>query len=369
MLRGIAQYAQQYGRWSILHEEMTIDSGLPSWLMQSAVDGVIARVDQHTIEPLRNLRVPIIDVRCRHRYDGVTQVETNDQMVAEQAFDHLTQRGFQRLGFCGYHGAHFSENRFQPFQELAERHQIPLSTYEVAGTSRNSLSEIERAGIIDADPLHKWLRSLTVPCGIFVCNDICGQQVLNACRNLGILVPDDIGVVGVDDDDAICTLCDPPLSSVKPDTQRIGFLAAQKLEHQIRTGHTNATTEYVPPLGVSQRLSTQVVALEDREIAKACRFIREHACDGIDVSHVVQLSSLSRRQLERRFREQLNRTPFEEITAIQVARVKQLLEESTMILEEIADLAGYSHKERMSAVFKRHTGLSPGAYRKQHRGQ
>lgn len=122
--------------------------------------------------------------------------------------------------------------------------------------------------------------------------------------------------------------------------------------------------KYVPPKEIVQRLSTQVNAVEDRELARVSRFIREHACDGIDVSDVAQFTSLSRRQLERRFRNELKRSLHEEITANQIDRVKQLLRESTMTLEQIAPLAGYSHKERLSAVFKRETGQTPGEYRR-----
>ena len=111
-------------------------------------------------------------------------------------------------------------------------------------------------------------------------------------------------------------------------------------------------------------MSTQVIAVEDREVARVCRFIREHACDGIDVKDVAEFTSLSRRQLERRFRSELNRTPHEEITAVQVARVKQLLRETDMTLEQITALTGYGHKERLGTVFRRECGEAPGAYRR-----
>ena len=122
--------------------------------------------------------------------------------------------------------------------------------------------------------------------------------------------------------------------------------------------------ELVAPKSVSERLSTNVVAVDDQELANVCRFIRQHACDGINVSDVTGITSLSRRQLERRFREELGRTPHEQITTTQIDRVKQLLRETDMTLEQIAPKAGYSHKESLSAVFKRETGETPGDYRR-----
>ena len=209
-----------------------------------------------------------------------------------------------------------------------------------------------------------WLASLARPTGLFVCNDIRGQQVLNACRGLDLTVPDDIAVIGVDDDDAICPLSDPPLSSVRPDAERVGYQAAETLHAMMNGKPAPTSVQYVSPTTVVQRMSTQALAVEDREVARVCRFIREHACDGIDVNDVAEFTSLSRRQLERRFRNELNRTPHEEITAAQVAKVKQLLVETRMTLEQIASLAGYSHKESLSAVFKREVGETPGEYRR-----
>lgn len=156
-----------------------------------------------------------------------------------------------------------------------------------------------------------------------------------------------MGVIGVDDDDAICPLSDPPLSSVRPNAERVGYRAAEILDILISGQPPPAAVEYISPHGVVQRMSTQVMAVEDREIARVCRFIREHACDGIDVNDVAEFTSLSRRQLERRFRSELNRTPHEEITAVQIAKVKQLLRETNMTLEQISPLAGYSHKESL----------------------
>ena len=168
----------------------------------------------------------------------------------------------------------------------------------------------------------------------------------------------------MDDDDAICPLSDPPLSSVRPDAERVGYRAAEILDAMMNGKPASTSVEYISPTTVVQRMSTQVIAVEDREVARVCRFIREHACDGIDVNDVAEFTSLSRRQLERRFRNELNRTPHEEITTAQITKVKQLLRETEMTLEQIAPLAGYTHKESLSAVFKREVGETPGDYRR-----
>ena len=239
-----------------------------------------------------------------------------------------------------------------------------MAVYETPGQRNAPVTSIEETGLVDVRPMSTWLASLAPPTGLFVCNDIRGQQVLNACRGLDLAVPDDIGVIGVDDDDTICPLCEPPLSSVRPDAERAGYRAAEILDAMMNGKPAHTAVEYIPPSGVVQRMSTQVIAVEDREVARVCRFIREHACDGIDVNDVADFTSLSRRQLERRFRSELNRTLHEEITAAQITKVKQLLIETNMTLEQIAPLAGYTHKERLSAVFRREMGATPGDYRR-----
>lgn len=364
LLRGVALFARTFGDWSLLHQEMTIDAALPDWMMDSELSGVIGRVDTHTIDSLRQMQVPIVDVRCRQKFDGIPQVETDDRAVAQMAFDHLWDRGFRRFAFCGYQHTHYSEARLRFFAELVTTAGCTLSVYETPGEPDTSITRIEQSGVVDSEHLSDWLDTLHRPTGLFVCNDIRGQQVLNACRNIDLTVPDDIAVIGVDNDDAICPLSDPPLSSIRPNAERVGYRAAEILHEMLNGQPAPSSTEFVPPIEVVQRLSTQVSAVEDREIAKVCRFIRDHACEGIDVNSVAELTTLSRRQLERRFKAELNRTLHEEITLVQVGKVKQLLRETKMTLEQIAPLAGYSHKERLCAVFKRETGQTPGEHRR-----
>lgn len=363
LLRGVALFARTRTNWSLLHQEMTIDATLPGWMTESAISGTIARVDNHTIDSLSRLHVPIVDVRCRRQFPGVPQVETDDRAVAKLAFEHLWDRGFRRFAFCGFQFAHYSEARLKFFQEFVACANCPLSIYESPGQKDTALTFIEQSGLVDSKAISEWLSKLDRPTGLFVCNDIRGQQVLNVCRSLSIAVPDDIGIIGVDDDDAICPLTDPPLSSVKPNAEQVGYRAAEILFDVIHGQAAPTATEFVAPLKVVQRLSTEVNAVEDREVARVCRFIREHACKGINVNDVAEFTTLSRRQLERRFRAEFDRTPHEEITAVQVARVQQLLRETEMTLEQMTPLAGYSHKESLSAVFKRETKETPGEYR------
>lgn len=364
LLKGVALFARTRTNWSLLHQEMLIDDMPPDWLETSGVSGVIARVDTHSVRRLRELRVPVVDVRCRHNFQSMPRVDTDDQAVARLAFEHLLERGFEQFAFCGYESTHYSTTRLRFFREHVQSGGFPLSVYESPSAATTGTTATERSGISDSTGMTDWLQTLKPPTGLFVCNDIRGQQVLNMCRLVGIDIPDSIGVVSVDDDDAICPLCDPPLSSVQPDAQGVGYRAAEILGEMINGLPAHSRLELVAPKGVTGRLSTQVLATPDREVAQASRFIREHACEGIKVTDVAEHVAISRRQLERRFRTELNHTIHEEITATQIARVKQLLVETDLTLDQLAPLAGYDYKEMLISVFKRETSETPGEYRR-----
>jgi LacI family transcriptional regulator len=220
----------------------------------------------------------------------------------------------------------------------------------------------------EARELARWLKELPKPVGIMACYDIRGQQVLDACRGAGLAVPDEVAVIGVDNDTLLCELASPPLSSVIPNAHRAGYEAAALLDKLMEGKRVPATARLIAPLGIAERQSTDVLAVDDRNVARAVQFIREHACEGINVSDVLRVVPLSRRVLEQRFQRLLGCTPREEILHVRLARVKQLLGETELPLYLVAERTGFEHVEYLSVVFKRETGRTPSAWRQEARG-
>jgi LacI family transcriptional regulator len=190
------------------------------------------------------------------------------------------------------------------------------------------------------------------------------QQLLDTCRQLGIAVPDEVAVIGVDNDELLCNLCDPPLSSVIPDARRTGYLAAELLQQAMEGKKVPAEGHFIEPLGVATRQSTDVLAIEDREIAAVVRYIRLHACSGITVKDILRDIPMSRRVLENRFIKWVGKTPHEAILQQRLDRVKVLLRETELPLDKIAIQTGFEHPEYLSVVFRKHFGMPPGAYRR-----
>jgi LacI family transcriptional regulator len=180
-----------------------------------------------------------------------------------------------------------------------------------------------------------------------------------------VSVPDELAVLGVDNDELLCDLADPPLSSVIPDTRRTGYEAARLLEAMMAGERVPPVAHLVSPLGVATRQSTDVLATDDGDLSAAVRFIREHATEGIRVEDVLRAVPLSRRALEARFKQQLGRTPHQEVLRLRIERVKELLAETDLSLTAIAHRTGYAHVEYLSVAFKRETGVPPSVYRAQ----
>jgi LacI family transcriptional regulator len=293
---------------------------------------------------------------------------TDDGAGARIAAAHLLERGFRQFAYCGFVGTPYSDERSRVFNQVIERAGFRCFTYESPMHLRGRNPEkAEIEGRLSEEHVMRWLRKLPRPIGLMACNDARGQQVLNACRDLGIQVPDEMAVIGVDNDDVICDLCDPPLSSVVPNTAKIGYEAAALLERMMRGEAAPRRPIYIEPVGIVTRRSTDVLAIENADVTAALRFIRDHACDGISVEDVITHVSLSCSALERQFSKTLGRTPKAEIVRVRLERVKQLLAETVCPLKKIALEAGFKHTEYMCAVFKSKFGQTPGQYRAQAR--
>lgn len=363
LLRGIVQYVrEQHTPWSMHLFEQGRGDAPPAWLAKWQGDGIIARVENRAIaRVVRKTGLPVVDVSAARILTDVPCVETNDQAIARAAAEHLIERGFRRFAFVGEQPFKWSQWRRDYFREYLEQQGLPCDVYETPGDDPRQVSGREQQRLID------WLRRLTHPVGIMACYDIKAQQVLDACRICELAVPEEIAVVGVDNDELLCNLSFPPLSSVEPDTMRTGYEAAAYLDRMMSGESVPPDTILLDPVGVVTRQSTDVLAIDDRAIASAVRYIREHAYDGINVSDVLKQVPLSRRAFEKRFQDLIGRTPHEEIVRLRIERVKQLLAETDLSTEVIAQRAGFSYVEYLSVAFKRATGLSPRDYRQIHR--
>jgi len=367
LLMGIAKYVRIHGPWSVEFQEGDPGESIPPWFDRWKWDGVIARVTSMEIsDSLLASKAPVVDLSGILPESGFPRIRSDETLVGRMAADHLLERGFKRFAFCGFEGMDWSDSRREGFkQRVAEAgHSCEVFAIPQQGSAK-SASNYEEHGERQEKDMKRWLASLVKPCGLMACNDARGRQLLNCCRDLGIAVPDELAVIGVDKDEIFCELSDLPLSSVILNAQQIGFEAAAMLARMMAGEKNPPKVNVIKPVGVLARQSTDVLAIEDRHVAEALRCIREHACNGLDVESLLKVVPLSRSVLERRFTQSLGSSPKAEILRVRIERVCRLLTESELTLAEIAYKAGFEHPEYMSRLFKNRMGITPGEFRKQ----
>ncbi len=362
LLQGIISYVRAHQPWSIYLPEQGRGDPSADWLPRWRGDGLIARIENARIAALVDQTgLPVVDVSAGRYLPRAPCVETDNRAIAEAAVDHFLERGFRNLAFCGEPVFAWSNERQHFFQQIAAQrglHSFLFTLSSARGRKKVLLARQQQE-------LAEWVRSLPKPAGVFACYDIKAQQLLEACRTIDVAVPEELAVLGVDNDELLCNLATPPLSSIIPNSHRTGYEAAALLD-RLLTGH-KVSPEVVPiaPLGIQTRQSTDTLALDNRDVAAAVRFIREHACAGINVEDVLSAVPLSRRVLESLFRKYLGRTPHEEIVRLKIERVKLLLAETDLSMAEIARRAGFPYVEYLSAAFKKAVGMAPRQYRRQ----
>lgn len=363
LLDGIIGFVQRHGRWSVYLPEQERGADPPDWLRRWKGDGIIARIETHEIaRAVRATRLPVVDVSAGRFIEDIPWFETDDQQIAKLAATHLLERGFRNLAFCGDPGFQWSAWRESQFAGCVEAAGAKYFLHQSVPRNNPAYSWNR-----DRRSLLSWLKKLPRPVGIMACYDIKAQQVLAICRDEEIAVPDEVAVIGVDNDRRLCELCDPPLSSVVPNAWKTGFEAASLLDRMMTGEAVSAEGRLIAPLGVQTRQSTDVLAIDDPDIVAAIRVIRARACAGVNVNQILQEIPMSRRVFESRFRKLLGRTPHAEILRLRIDRCRQLLSETDLPLTEIARVCGFPHAEYLSVTFKRETGETPREFRNGHR--
>lgn len=360
---GIAEYVRAHAPWSIYVEQRDLAAEPPPWLTRRIWDGIIVRpTTTRLVRTFNRLKIPAVDLNDRLTGFGIPRIRSDDEAIGRMAAEHLLERGFKSFGFCGFKGEAWAQRRRKGFLDAITERGFPCGVYESYWKGPKALR-----WDTDQDRISAWLQTLPRPLGVGTCSDARGQHLLESCRRLDLAVPENVAVIGVDNEEQLCRLCDPPLSTVLPNARRIGFAAAELLQKMMSTGKTPARAEWViPPVGVVARQSTDVLAIDDPKVAAAVRYIRENACQGICVDDVLRQVPISRSLLELRFREQLGRTPHAEIRHVQLERARQLLIESEIPLKQVAQLAGFVHVEYFNYFFKQSIGQTPGAFRRAH---
>ena len=392
LLAGVGRFARLHGQWSTFVDERGLSDPIPDWVASGDFDGIIVRASRReTLEQVMGFGIPTVCLGEENPTSAIS-VMNDDEACAELAAQHLLERGFSNFGFLGHRGFVWSDVRRDHFLRALALVGRDCEVLEASIETTREAPWYQRR-----ERLATWIAGLDKPVGILACYDAAARTILEVCRDLNLLVPEQVAVLGVDNDEVLCDLCDPPLTSVAPDTEAIGMRAAQLLhrlmnpddgtplqlqqdgrpgteyEIQRHNERINGQTRYeqrriiVGPVGVVTRGSTGTHAIEDPLIAAVAGYIRRHASDGIDVSDLLTEFPMSRRTLERRFSKSLGQSPLELIRGVRINHVKTLLRETDLKLDSICEMTGFSYTAYMVGCFKKSVGMTPGQFRSQER--
>ncbi len=358
IIHGVAAFtAQSHGLSALL---ITPGADSQPNLSQWRLDGLIgllndSRRRRFNLPP----ELPVINVSAREQIPGVPLVTTDNVAIGRMAADHLISLGFEHLVYVGYHDHWYSQQRLEGFAQRAAE----------AGIEPVILHQPNPPGWHDLIAwLAGWLKSLPRPAAVACCNDLRARSVVEACRATGLRIPQDIAVIGVDNDEVFCTIADPPLSSIDVNGRDVGQQAARLMHAHLTAGKPLPALTLVEPIGVVSRQSSRRLAHDDPLVTAALEFIHHHAKRGIGVEDILDHLTVSRRSLERRFREVLGHTPAMEIRKTQVELAKRLLVDTRLSLPSVAAHAGLGSDRVMRMLFARQVGVSPSQYRERFEG-
>jgi LacI family transcriptional regulator len=364
LIRGIAQYNRENRNWDVEFTPRGLNEPFPAWIKDWQGDGVLARINNKRLfHILSHKNFPVIDLRRSFTSPHIPQIGPDDQTAITILYEFFRRRGFHRFGFVGLppHEHVSMDLRRETCRQIVTENNLMFSELEI------NPSEFEGNRNYGYRKLVQWLKNLPQHVAVITCNDDIALQVLNACRKTNRIVPNDIAVAGIGNDDCLCELAMPTLTSVDLNPKRIGYEAAEMLQKMMSAGFTPPKATFVKPNFIVSRMSTNVIATDDQIINTALQLIGSQACDGLRVKDVLRHVRLSRMTLENRFKIVLGHTVFQEILNVRLQRVKELLTTTDLTIKEITTLSGFNHPEHLMRVFHQQFGQTMKEFRKDYR--
>ena len=356
---GMADYFMQHGEW--IWTQVQPQPDRIAIVTQMTFDGIIAYVEHAYLNEIKKMHIPVVDVSNWLTEQHFHSVLPDDLAIGRLGARYLRDLGLRNFGVLGHDQATYSNLRSKGFIDcLAEegfaverpepsKYAVPRGVHVPHGVDRD---------------IFAWLLAVPKPFGLFGTNDDSAAQVLDVCRHAGIRVPEDVCVLGVDNDELVTQVSTPPLSSIALPTQKIGYEAARLLDRLMSGEKVPKTPIVFGPVGVVTRQSTDLLAIADEDVQAAVRFIREHVHERITVNDLLRVVPVNRRYLERKFKQHIGRTPLQEIRRIRLEKAKDLLSRTDLPMPTIARQSGFPNPERLANVFRAVLGITPTEHRK-----
>ncbi len=359
VIQGIADYAQQQGSWTLVIDPRDHEAR-PALPEEWAGDGIIVRLgNRRQANQIRSSEAPAVNVDTLMLDErGLGHVITDDSERARLALAHLCQRGLTRFAYFAPPNYRFSGARGEAFRAAVAAAGFDCQQYKPGYRAGRKIGYAEHQRLVT-----RWLDSLHKPIGVFAVDARYGRQLAEICQASNVRVPDDAAILAGDNDELMCSVSSPPLSSVLLAARHTGHEAAALLDRLMRGRRPPRRPIEIKPLGIISRQSTDVLAIDDDAVVRAVRFIQAQATRRIHVNDVLQEVPVSRRMLELQFRRYLGCSPAQHIRQVRLEKAKQLLIQTELPIVEIAVASGFANATRLGVAFRKLFGMNPRAYR------
>jgi len=362
LLRGITRYSKDHGAWTFCrmptHYRETLGMEvILSWAREWEADGVIGLFENSDEAKIfTQAGIPVIAQDFKERLSGIPSITGGYRETGRLGAEYFLKKGFKHFAFYGFNNIVWSRERALGFGERVREAGYDVHYYEHKD-SRSMLWYYKPS------ELSRWLNALPKPICLMTCDDNQGHHITEACRHVGIRIPEEVAVLGVDNDEMICDLSDPPLSSIALDVEKGGYDAAKLLDHMIQHGTKHFYDVVVRPTQVITRHSTDIYATNDDHIASSLKYIHQNIDKNLHVDEVVKQVPLSRRALEKRFLEITGYPIYKYIFNLRIEKFTQKLLDTDMSVFEIALDMGLGDSKNIARQFRQAKGCSPSAYR------
>ena len=369
LMRGIARYARLYGPWQLNHiasdfydaspQQADILKRLTETIKNS--DGIIM-LEPDVVDFPKNLDIPIVIASAIRdtKVSAKPTILTNSKKIGEMGANYFIQKCFKNLAFCGIKKMLWSDHR--------EKHFIDTAKKAGLKTFANKLTYPQRERFKDSnmDRICEWIQQLPKPVGIMACNDSCGKVIIDSCRRNSISVPNEVAVLGVDNDDILCDLTYPSLSSISLNTEKGGFDAAALLDKFMKGIAVDTQIILIEPVGVQERQSTDIIAVDDKIVSDIINYIKRNSKKLLQVTDIINEFHISRKSLYKKFNDTLGTSVYNQIRKMKVEEISRMLVETDKSVKEIALEFGFYNVDHIARFFCKEKGLTPTQYRNEY---
>ena len=357
ILMGIAKYSHLHGPFAFYSETGGRDKTSYEELKDWKIDGIIAR-DEKLDKKVMEMGLPLVVYVSRtdpKKYQNI--IIADNITIGSMAAEHFLERKYHNFGYCGFSDVDYSKIRHRSFAERLSKEGFSVSVYKKTQTEIKQSWEKELNGIC------KWLQKIPKPVAIFACIDERSRHIAEACKRLQLRIPEDVAILGVDDDILVCELSDPPLSSIALNTVQGGYKAAKMLTAMLNGEKAEQKKIVISPTHITVRRSTDVLAIDDKEVIEAIKYIKDNANKPLQVEDVVKHIALSRRTLELKFQNAINGTLHDFIKHTKIEKISEILRTTDWSIKQIEQFFGFNNVNNLGRYYKQATGMTCLRYR------